>query len=136
MNKENITITGISDRIKNYINKLQPSYESINMSIKEHIQNDVRISSKHALNIFRIVQEAVHNALKHSNANNIDVGIESTDALIITITDNGSGIAAARDEGNGLTNIKSRAAESGMHLEIATAGEGGTSVTLKQDTIN
>ena len=32
LNKDNITITGISDRIKNYINKLRPSYEHIHIS--------------------------------------------------------------------------------------------------------
>ena len=75
LNKENITITGIGDRIKNYINKLQPTYSHIKFQVDEDIEQDVRLSSKHALSIFRIVQEAIHNALKHSKAANLNVVI-------------------------------------------------------------
>ncbi len=136
LNKENITITGISDRIKNYINKLQPSYSSISIQLQEDIENDIRISSKQALNIFRIVQEAVHNALKHSNAKTIDISIISKLNLMITVTDNGTGIATANNAGNGLINMRSRAAESGLNLEIETAENNGTTVILNFATTN
>ncbi|MFZ1370534.1 MAG: hypothetical protein WAR78_09125, partial [Ferruginibacter sp.] len=75
LNKDNITITGIGDRIKNYISKLRSTYNTIQFHISEEINTDVRVSSQNALNIFRIVQEALHNALKHSNASNISIYI-------------------------------------------------------------
>lgn len=136
LNKENITITGISDRIKNYTSKLQPSYSTINISVAEHIRNDIRISSKQALNIFRIVQEAVHNALKHSSAKTITVFISSDEEITIKITDDGTGIDRPGNSGNGLRNIKSRAAESGIYLKIDSAAASGTSILLKLSTTN
>ena len=138
LNKENITITGISDRIKNYINKLQPSYNNVSISLQEKIETDIRISSKTALNIFRIVQEAVHNALKHSNARQITVAIESREMLFIKISDDGNGINPdeKKMQGNGLINMKFRAAESGLHLNIDSKAGSGTTINLKLSTTN
>lgn len=136
LNKEHITITGISDRIKTYINKLQPSYSNITISIQETIDTDLRISSKQALNIFRIVQEAVHNALKHSQANNITVIIESNKSVIVKILDDGKGFTANAISGNGLQNMKHRAAESGLQLTITGTDKEGTTVTLHAATTN
>lgn len=137
LNKENITITGISDRIKNYINKLQPSYNNILINVDEQISNDIRISSKHALNIFRIVQEAIHNALKHSDADKITVHVESSEILLISITDNGKGITKGiNGDGNGLQNMQLRARETGMQLSINTAANAGTALVLHNGTTN
>ena len=136
LNKENITLTGISDRIKNYLNKLRPSYTHIQFHITEEIKNDARISSQHALNIFRIVQEAIHNALKHSNASNITININSAESILVKIADDGKGMSntAVNTEGNGLINMKARAKEAGMHLDIITQANEGTSLILQTTT--
>lgn len=138
LNKENITITGISDRIKNYISKLQPSYNHVQFNIEEKVTNDRRINSQAALNIFRIVQEAVHNALKHSRAKNIDVAIYSDETASIMVADDGIGLdgSALRGSGNGITNMQARAAESGLQLSIHTADNKGTSVEMLFPTTN
>lgn len=136
LNKDNITITGISDRIKNYISKLRPSYEHINISMEENIQQDLRVGSQKALNIFRIVQEAVHNALKHSAAKNILIKIESDTNIQFGITDDGKGIVEGNGhEGNGLRNMKARAADAGIQLNVESIKGKGTSILL-QDTTN
>jgi signal transduction histidine kinase len=137
LNKDNITITSISDRIKNYISKLRPTYDSIQFHISESITDDVRISSQNALNIFRITQEAVHNALKHSNASNVHISINSATGIMISIADDGHGIKNIRSgDGNGLLNMKARAKETGMELLILPAANGGTNITLKTATTN
>ncbi|CAN5616464.1 hypothetical protein BH10BAC2_BH10BAC2_06450 [soil metagenome] len=136
LNKDNITITGISDRIKNYINKLRPSYEHINISMEENILQDVRVGSQKALNIFRIVQEAVHNALKHSEAKKIIIKIESAAIIQLSIIDDGKGIFEQDGhEGNGLRNMKARAADAGIQFNVQSVTGKGTSIFL-QDTTN
>ena len=138
LNKENITITGISDRIKNYLNKLQPSYGHIQFHFNEEIKNDVRLSSQHALSIFRIVQEAIHNALKHSNALNINISLNSNENMVIKIEDDGNGIADKKSsvDGNGLLNMKARANEAGFKLTILSEHDKGTTVLLQPATTN
>jgi signal transduction histidine kinase len=137
LNKENITITGISDRIKNYINKLQPTYNKLQFNISENILNDVRISSQNALNIFRIVQEALHNAVKHSNAAAVTINISSDKIITVKIADDGKGIKENNySDGNGLVNMKARAQEIGMQLSVTPAINGGTVVLLQTNTTN
>jgi signal transduction histidine kinase len=137
LNKENITITGISDRIKNYIFKLRPSYGHIHFHISEDISNDLRFGSQNALNVFRIVQEAMHNALKHSGAGDIGISISSNEQLLIKITDDGRGMdAGAAPGGNGLRNMQARAAESGLRLSILSDTVNGTVLQLQGNTPN
>ncbi len=137
LNKDHITITGISDRIKNYVSKLQPTYGHIQFHITEEIINDVRISSQHALNIFRIVQEAIHNAVKHSGARNINISINSHEVILLNINDDGKGMEEINNtEGNGLLNMQARAREMGMLLSIASKPNDGTSLFLQTGTTN
>ena len=137
LNKENITITGISDRIKNYINKLQPSYDHIQFKISEDIQTDVRINSQNALNIFRIVQEAIHNALKHSGAAVVCLNISSKNNIVIQITDDGKGMEENMvSNGNGLLNMQARARQTGMKLSITSVMKKGTVLVLETATTN
>ena len=137
LNKENITITGISDRIKNYISKLQPSYNNIQFFINEEIVHDVHIHSQHALNIFRIVQEGLHNALKHSDAATISININSHQHLSIQITDDGKGMPAINNlEGNGLLNMQARAREIDMLLSVTSKLHEGTVLLLESNTTN
>ncbi|HEX5151003.1 MAG TPA: sensor histidine kinase [Parafilimonas sp.] len=135
LNKDNITITGISDRIKNYINKLKPAYEYINISVEENIENDLRVGSQKALNIFRIMQESIHNALKHSKAKNIIICIESATTISIQIKDDGIGIKPQiTGDGNGLRNMKARAADAAIQLTLYTSATEGTAINLETTT--
>lgn len=137
LNKENITITGISDRMKNYITKLQPSYSQIQFHIKEDIKNNLRINSQSALNIFRILQEGIHNALKHSQAQNITVEVFSDKKLLLKVIDDGKGLERnVSTEGNGLLNMKSRAKETGMDLSVTSYTDEGTTLMLETNTTN
>ena len=135
LNKENITLTGISDKIKNYINKLNPTYSNVNIEVEENIINDIHVGSQKALNIFRIVQEAIHNALKHSNANNVLVRIESTGSINITVKDDGIGILNTNNkDGNGLRNMQARANEAGLNFHFESEPGKGTTVMLAPTT--
>lgn len=138
LNKDNITLTGISDRIKNYINKLQPSYRQIQISVLDQIVNDVRIGSQNALNMFRLVQEAIHNALKHSQASKIQIIIKSNSKIIIQIIDDGTGFKTddKLSGGHGLKNMKARSEESGFQFELGSINKKGTMITITQHTPN
>jgi signal transduction histidine kinase len=97
----------------------------------------------HVIQIVRILDEAVTNAVKHAQAGRIAVGVETVkdDAGArrgrITVEDDGKGFelgpdggaAGARASSRGLRNMKSRAARCGVALEL-TSGAGGTRVTL------
>ncbi|HVZ95534.1 MAG TPA: ATP-binding protein [Chitinophagaceae bacterium] len=132
-NKDAVTLTGISDRLKIYIQKVQQSYPGIRISMDENISGEGKLSPAQALHTFRIVQEAIHNALRHSGADKITIHLSGNENLIdISIEDNGTGFDAdaKTGTGNGLINMNTRAREAGYILSIAKAHPKGTAVQL------
>lgn len=91
----------------------------------------VRIDPKKELILFRIIQEAVNNVIKHAKATSIDIKAQFTEnSLSISVSDNGAGFIADRSaDGSGLRNMKSRAALIGGSFEIITAAI-GTTITI------
>jgi signal transduction histidine kinase len=97
----------------------------------------------HVIQIVRILDEAMTNAVKHANAKRIAVSIETVkddagrEHGCISVADDGKGFAPGPDgaasdgrtTARGLRNMKNRAARCGAELELVT-GAGGTSVRL------
>lgn len=85
------------------------------------------LPSKVLLDMMRIVQEALNNALKHAGATDVHVlaSYSSTKRMLeLAVQDNGSGIASGVREGNGLGNMRERAATLGAQLRIEGAMPG------------
>ena len=84
------------------------------------------------LQIFRVLQEAVTNALKHAECNRIAVNAVVSDGrLVLQIEDDGKGITTRGQAGRGLTNMRLRAAsvQGEVMVEPGTNGT-GTRITL------
>ena len=107
-----------------------------------HIENSTEelvLSEEAALAIYRIAQEAMHNALQHADASEIAVRLtQYPDRVRMTITDDGRGIPNGRDprsfvaEGHfGLAGMRERAAMIGGTLEVHSAPDYGTAVILE-----
>ena len=91
-----------------------------------------RIDPKKELILFRIVQEAINNIIKHSTANSILVTLDFTnDQLKIEVSDNGKGFEATTGsaEGQGLRNMKCRAELIGGNFNL-TSSPNGTTITV------
>jgi len=85
-----------------------------------------------ALHLYRITQEAVSNAVKHSGASEIVVRLDRVETGIrLTVSDNGSGIPHARfiREGMGLRSMADRAKVIGAEFAIGRRWNGGTELT-------
>lgn len=78
--------------------------------------------------LFRVFQEVVNNALKHSGANAINIVLDGRGDPLLTVTDNGAGFDAERTAGNGgLVNIRKRCALIGYTASCTSApGQGCT----------
>ena len=83
-----------------------------------------------ATHLLRIVQEAVNNAYKYSQAQNICIHLEFTNKICFSITDDGIGFeASAVQNGNGLKNMQSRITELKGVLQIKSEPNKGTKVS-------
>jgi PAS domain S-box-containing protein len=81
--------------------------------------------------LHRIAQEAVNNALKHSDADNIRVTIQIDSALVrIKVVDNGRGLNSSDEShsGVGIDGMRQRAATIGARLLVQKRRSGGTLV--------
>jgi signal transduction histidine kinase len=88
-----------------------------------------------AINLFRITQEAVTNAVKHGHAQHISLRVSSSTSGKITleILDDGCGIAdekVADGAGLGMRTMRYRAELIGALLEVAARDNGGTRVAV------
>jgi signal transduction histidine kinase len=82
-------------------------------------------------NAYRIVLEAVNNAVRHAQARCCAIRFEaSPEALVIHIQDDGVGIPAAYRSGVGLESMRARAEEIGGQLRIEQVQPHGTHLTV------
>jgi signal transduction histidine kinase len=101
--------------------------------------DDLHLPDDVALAVFRITQEALHNAMQHAEASEIAVRLTRyPDRLRLTVTDDGRGIAGGVDRSRfvaqghfGLAGMRERAAMIGGRLDIQTAADYGTAVILE-----
>ena len=78
---------------------------------------------------FRIVQEALTNALRHADARHVEVRLRRLPGgVCAAVEDDGCGIDDARPPGVGLTSMAERAAEVGGNLTVTARLGGGTVV--------
>jgi signal transduction histidine kinase len=89
-------------------------------------------SNAAATHLFRITQEAIHNAIEHGKAAHIVVALAHHDALSLTIRDDGIGIPPEkqRTPGSGLRLMAYRARIIGATFSIASAAPTGTLVRI------
>lgn len=99
---------------------------------------DISMSDDVALAIFRITQEALHNAVQHADASEVAVRLtQYPDRLRLTVTDDGKGIEGGVEPARfvaqghfGLAGMRERAAMIGATLDVQTATDYGTVVIL------
>ena len=90
-----------------------------------------RLAPQVELAVFRIVQESVRNAERHSGATHINVCLAfSPEGCRATIADDGTGIATDAAPGLGLLGMRERADAVGAHLEVGPGRQGGTTVAV------
>jgi signal transduction histidine kinase len=88
------------------------------------------ISSDDKRNLYLLIKEAIHNAIKHSGADLVNIKCAIADTVEFTVTDNGRGFdtAAIKKTGNGLFNYKKRIGKLNGHYQLKTAPGKGTKI--------
>jgi signal transduction histidine kinase len=84
-----------------------------------------------ALHLYRVAQEALKNAVKHSGAKNILISLDSNpEHVCVSVQDDGKGFSPRkRSKGMGLHIMRYRANALGGHLKIEKRRAGGMDVT-------
>ncbi len=119
-------------RIRTFLQRL---YEATAVSWHVTLKGDeaILLSPQQTLHLFRIVQEASQNILKHARATNVLYVFEQTsNHLQITITDDGIGmLSQAGDQSNGISNMRQRIAALNGSIAIDSASGKGTTIVVQ-----
>jgi PAS domain S-box-containing protein len=100
-------------------------------------RQDVRstLAQEIGLCLFRVLQEALHNAVKHSGVKRIEVQLhEESDEIHLTIMDLGEGFdveAAKKGQGLGLTSMQERVRAVNGKIAIESKPMGGTTIHVR-----
>lgn len=119
----------------NLIENLQAEVARINSSNGIHIflstPQFLSIEPNKQIILFRIIQEALQNAIKHANAKSISIAIiEDNTTITAQIKDDGSGFETTEKKGIGIMNMKHRAQLLNGNIEWVSTAEKGTLVQI------
>jgi len=95
--------------------------------------SDIHLSLKNRKDLYLIFKEAINNTAKYSHCTKVTIRISHhNNDLLLEVADNGSGFDAGMIvNGNGLNNMKQRAAEMNGSAEITSEREKGTRVQVR-----
>jgi signal transduction histidine kinase len=130
-----LQLFGVAEAIENH---LERSVRESGLPVRWQVIDDAGDDLAHldrtvATALFRIVQEAVNNAIRHGQPENVVVTLLSDhQAFSIEVRDDGEGLECGRDlSGHGIDNMKTRARLISAKFEIASsAGGRGTAVKV------
>lgn len=122
---------GIVATVDWFCSELEGSYQNVRV-VKWTSVRETDIPDFLRTAIFRILQEAAHNTLKHGGADLICIALsKEADEIRLSITDNGKGFDISRVQAShrfGIASMRQRAKYSGGTLVIKTAPGVGTHV--------
>lgn len=133
MNKEYITIEDLQSRIINYLEKAKKATQGVqfHLGLAPTVDKTDVFDSIKGIAVYRMVQESIHNALKHANASEIVIEIDKPKNYLVTIKDNGQGFSIDDvNMGNGLHNLEKRSGDIGAYCQIDSKPGVGTQITL------
>ncbi|MCB0751606.1 MAG: hypothetical protein KDC52_09045, partial [Ignavibacteriae bacterium] len=125
------------DSLKDLFKRLQLSYHEVLKHsdidlLVENLDNleNIKLPMNFRQHLYLIFKEAINNALKYSNADLLNLKIETNGNLLnVTFSDNGKGFDLNQHKmGNGLLNMQNRAKEIGGKIEYFSEVNKGTTI--------
>jgi signal transduction histidine kinase len=115
-------------RINETAQKLNSTLTETSIKVMNNIDENILLKSTQMLNLFRIVQEALQNAVKYSGAASIIIEFNKiASGFELNINDNGNGFNInSLSNGNGLNNMKTRCEQSGGKFNLISSDNGTT----------
>lgn len=136
IHNEEITLDQLGDKINNLFWRLRQSSDTHYTLHLPVAIGDQKLKPTQAINLFRIVQEAINNSVSHGGATTVNVNIDviPVGQLSVVVSDNGCGfeVEQKKKEGHfGLTNMHKRAAEINGELTVNSVSGQGTTISLR-----
>ncbi|WP_460968826.1 sensor histidine kinase [Spirosoma migulaei] len=135
IHQESFTVEEFGERLDQYINRYFHEEDGLNVDVVVTGSQTQRLSSTQVLNLFRIVQEALTNVVKHAQATTAAVQLQVSPGghINLRIHDNGRGFTWANgtvsSQHYGMQNMQTRAQELGGTFRVFA--DNGTTVEVE-----
>lgn len=117
---------GLIGAIKSFVNQNKSTCD-IQLELPDQLPH---VNAATEVAVYRIVQTAVDNVIKHSHATRCKVTLKIDKNMTVKIDDNGVGMDNKAEQGVGLTSIQERAEELGGELSVIHLRPSGTSIRV------
>ena len=131
INHSDISFEEFIVKLREYLRPLQASLPEI--GIETNVARHFTLSSPVATNLFRVIQEAINNALKYAEASRIELEVVFNDEglLQFSITDNGKGFNQENViEGFGIRNMRTRIEQMNGNLDVRSVPGSGSVIAF------
>lgn len=134
LKKENNNLEEVYFHVKDFAEQVFENTEINLRSFKNESAVHFRVNAKAGRDLSLILKEAITNIYKHAKAKNVDLRLDvlAKGAAQVTVADDGIGFACEElMRGNGLKNMKQRAARSGFEITLQGNSPEGTTVIIE-----
>jgi signal transduction histidine kinase len=144
-----LLIDDLYNQVRGISHQLYPSYlinDGLTIVVKDYVHminkegkidsqffgTESNIESSKIINIFRIIQELLNNALRHAQATKIELEIMfDNNSILIRVQDDGKSFDSKADyEGIGLHNVKNRVTSMNGQIEFISEPNKGTTFMI------
>ncbi|MFA7444913.1 MAG: tetratricopeptide repeat protein [Flavobacteriaceae bacterium] len=132
LNSKKLTLEELKMKMLNFINEADEATDKFQFHFNFEISQNIQLSTKQTVNIYRIFQEIVNNSVKYSRAKDVFVLVhQAKNELNLNISDNGIGFdyESVKTKSFGLSNIQNRISELNGNLTVNS--ENGTVYNIK-----
>ncbi|HZE84281.1 MAG TPA: sensor histidine kinase [Puia sp.] len=124
---------GLVEAIREFVGQVNLK-QTINIQL--YVVKDIRVPKEKEIHIFRMIQEIVHNTIKHARAKNLQIGLsEEAGHLLFLSKDDGKGFDTekelGRSSGLGLKSLQSRCEILSGILSLESKPGTGTNYFIK-----
>ncbi|HSC53866.1 MAG TPA: sensor histidine kinase [Phnomibacter sp.] len=118
---------GLSAAVEDFLGKMKTN----DLTFQFYCPNNERVDTKIEVNVYRLVQEIVHNTVKHSGATVLKIELDIVPGMLkLTTNDNGTGFdykeMVSKKGGLGLLNLQSRTEMMGGDFDFDSEKGRGT----------
>jgi signal transduction histidine kinase len=132
LNRDKMSCENMAEQFSKWYYRVCSPHKQVQAKFESSFEQNVFLDPVIGLNVFRMMQEAVNNALKHAEASEIRVHfMQFNNQLQIVIIDNGKGFTLTNGGGYGMETMQSRAKESGAKIEIQTELGKGCKIVIQ-----
>jgi signal transduction histidine kinase len=124
---------GLLEAVREFIQQVK-NKQSVNIQL--YIVKEIQVPKDKEIHIFRMVQEIVHNTIKHAQAKNLQIGFSEENGHLLCLTkDDGKGFDKAKiltaSQGLGLRSLESRCEILNGILTLESTPGSGTNYFIK-----